>query len=152
MRQLIHHHHARFPGQDGLEIHLVQLDVPVPHLPWRQNLERSHLGFGRGPTVGLHETDHDVHPPRPERVRLLEHPVGLPDPGGGSHVHLHAPPLAPGEPIDRAIELFVDSDRTALPVLAVGPEPVLLGIVRRSDVSAAYLRRMHGARAADRPD
>ena len=57
-----------------------------------------------------------------------------------------APPLAPGEPIDRAIELFVDSDRTALPVLAVGKEPILLGIVRRSDVSGAYLRRMHGAR------
>lgn len=65
-----------------------------------------------------------------------------------------APPLDPGEPIDRAIELFVDSDRMALPVLAVGKEPILLGIVRRSDVSGAYLRRMHGGRppvSADAP-
>lgn len=56
--------------------------------------------------------------------------------------------LGPDDPIDRALELFVECDRATLPVVADGPGAILLGIVRRADISGAYLQRMHGDRPA----
>jgi CIC family chloride channel protein len=54
-------------------------------------------------------------------------------------------PLRPEDRLDRALELFVDSDLLALPVVD-GPEPGrVIGIVKRSDVSSTYLRYVHGA-------
>jgi CIC family chloride channel protein len=54
-------------------------------------------------------------------------------------------PLKPTDRLDRALELFVESDLLALPVVDGEPRRVV-GIVKRSDVSSTYLRFVHGAR------
>jgi CIC family chloride channel protein len=46
--------------------------------------------------------------------------------------------------VDRALELFVENDLTALPVIDESTERKVLGLVRRSDISTAYLRHVHG--------
>ncbi len=50
-------------------------------------------------------------------------------------------PLQPEDPLDRALELFVESNRLALPVVDGSPEKRLLAFVKRADISSAYLRR-----------
>lgn len=59
------------------------------------------------------------------------------------------PALHPEDPLDRALELFVESDRRALPVIESPPGRRVIGVVRRADVATAYLRRVHGNVAAD---
>jgi CIC family chloride channel protein len=54
-------------------------------------------------------------------------------------------PLRPEDRIDRALELFVESDLLALPVVDGQPPGRVIGIVKRSDVSSTYLRYVHGA-------
>jgi CIC family chloride channel protein len=56
-------------------------------------------------------------------------------------------PLTPGDTLDRALELFVENDLMALPVVDDPKTRKLLGIVRRFDISSAYLRRVHGPAA-----
>jgi CBS domain-containing protein len=46
--------------------------------------------------------------------------------------------------VDRALELFVENDLTALPVIDGSADRKVLGLVRRSDISNAYLRHVHG--------
>lgn len=53
-------------------------------------------------------------------------------------------PLQPEDRLDRALELFVENDVLALPVVdGLGTRHVL-GIVKRADVSSTYLRYVHG--------
>jgi CIC family chloride channel protein len=54
-------------------------------------------------------------------------------------------PLSPEDPLDRAQELFVENDLLALPVVTNLKERRLLGMIRRFDISNAYLRRLQGA-------
>lgn len=60
-------------------------------------------------------------------------------------VNSDVPPLRPDDHLDRALERFVESDRLALAVVDATPEKHVIGIVRRADISSAYLRRVHGA-------
>jgi CBS domain-containing protein len=53
-------------------------------------------------------------------------------------------PLQPDDSLDRALELFVENDLLALPVVDRSPNGRVLGVVRRYDVSAAYLRHVQG--------
>jgi len=53
-------------------------------------------------------------------------------------------PLKPDDRLDRAMELFVENDLLALPVVDGTPEGQLVGIVKRADVSSTYLRHVHG--------
>jgi CIC family chloride channel protein len=55
-------------------------------------------------------------------------------------------PLRPEDRLDRALELFVESDLLALPVVA-GDPPRLVGVVRRVDISGTYLKHVHGVTA-----
>lgn len=57
-------------------------------------------------------------------------------------------PLRPDDRLDYALELFVESDRMALAVVDSSPERRVIGIVRRADISSAYLRRVHGSMAS----
>ena len=54
------------------------------------------------------------------------------------------PPLRADDRLDRALELFVESDRMDLAVVDASAEQRVIGIVRRADISSAYLRRVHG--------
>ena len=59
-------------------------------------------------------------------------------------------PLGPDDRLDRALELFVDSGLSALPVCDGTVERHLLGLVKRSDVARLYLRYVQGS--TDRQD
>jgi CIC family chloride channel protein len=54
-------------------------------------------------------------------------------------------PLQPEDRLDRALELFVESNLLALPVVDGSPERHVIGMVKRADVSSTYLRYVHGA-------
>ncbi len=53
-------------------------------------------------------------------------------------------PLQLSDRVDRALELFVENDLTALPVVDGSADHKVLGVVKRSDISNAYLRHVHG--------
>jgi CBS domain-containing protein len=55
-------------------------------------------------------------------------------------------PLRPQDPLDLALELFVESNLLALPVVD-GQDSRVVGLVKRVDVSSTYLRHVHGATA-----
>jgi CIC family chloride channel protein len=57
-------------------------------------------------------------------------------------------PLRADDHLDRAMELFAESDLLALPV--VEETGKVVGIVRRADVSESYLRSLHGENGAAR--
>jgi CIC family chloride channel protein len=56
----------------------------------------------------------------------------------------NVPPLHPDDRLDEAMEQFVENDLLALPVVDGSADKRLIGIVKRSDVSETYLRRLHG--------
>jgi CIC family chloride channel protein len=56
-------------------------------------------------------------------------------------------PLGPDDRLDRALELFAESDLLALPVVEGPPERRVLGLVKRADISSTYLRHVHGVAA-----
>jgi chloride channel protein, CIC family len=53
-------------------------------------------------------------------------------------------PLTPDDPLERAIELFVENDLLVLPVVTSLQERRLIGLVRRSDIAGTYLRYVQG--------
>lgn len=53
-------------------------------------------------------------------------------------------PLTPQDRLDRALELFVENDLPALPIVDDPKQGKLLGMVRRSDIASAYLRHVQG--------
>jgi chloride channel protein, CIC family len=56
-------------------------------------------------------------------------------------------PLAPNDTLDRALELFVENDLLALPVVDELKTRKVVGVVRRFEISSAYLRHIHGPAA-----
>jgi CIC family chloride channel protein len=60
-------------------------------------------------------------------------------------------PLRREQTLDRALEVFVENDLLALPVVDDDARPRVLGMVRRVDVSATYLRHVHGKRSGEIP-
>jgi CIC family chloride channel protein len=56
-------------------------------------------------------------------------------------------PLTPDDTLDRALELFVENDLMALPVVNDRRQPELQGMVSRHEVASAYLRHVHGSAA-----
>jgi CIC family chloride channel protein len=52
-------------------------------------------------------------------------------------------PLTPDDPLDRAMELFIENDLLALPVVDSLKEKKVIGLMRRADLAAAYLRFVH---------
>jgi CIC family chloride channel protein len=53
-------------------------------------------------------------------------------------------PLTPDETLDRALELFVENDVMALPIVADLQQRQVLGMIRRHEIAGAYLRHVHG--------
>ncbi len=58
-------------------------------------------------------------------------------------MRLGVQPLTPDDRLDRAMELFVEQDLLALPVVNDTKQRLVIGLVRRSDVAHAYLRHLH---------
>src|SRR5205807_1383560 len=65
-------------GQDGVEVHLLQLDAVVEDPPPAHDRQVTQLGGGAGPAVGFHEADHDVSPAFRPPPALPEHGERLP--------------------------------------------------------------------------
>jgi CIC family chloride channel protein len=57
-------------------------------------------------------------------------------------------PLRPEDRLDRAMELFAESELLALPVVDGDPARHVLGIVKRTDVLTTYLRYVQGTAVA----
>jgi CIC family chloride channel protein len=53
-------------------------------------------------------------------------------------------PLTVDDTLDRALELFVENDLLALPVVNDLKARNVVGIVRRFEIASAYLRHIHG--------
>ncbi len=53
-------------------------------------------------------------------------------------------PLHAADPLDYAMELFVENNLLELPVVDDSPQQCVIGIVKRADVSSTYLRLVHG--------
>ena len=53
-------------------------------------------------------------------------------------------PLTPDDTLDRALELFVENDLLALPVVDDLKNRRLVGVVRRFEIASAYLQHVHG--------
>jgi CBS domain-containing protein len=53
-------------------------------------------------------------------------------------------PLTPDDTLDRALELFVENDLLALPVVNDLNQRQVVGMVRRFEIASAYLRHIHG--------
>jgi CIC family chloride channel protein len=60
-------------------------------------------------------------------------------------------PLCPDDRLDQAMELFVEQDVLALPVVDDLSQRHVIGLVRRSDLAQAYLRHLHGQPADASP-
>ncbi|MCL4194978.1 MAG: chloride channel protein [Thermoguttaceae bacterium] len=58
-------------------------------------------------------------------------------------------PLTPDDRLDRALELFVENDLLTLPVVNDRIERRLIGMVRRFEISDAYVRHLHAPRSAE---
>ncbi len=58
-------------------------------------------------------------------------------------------PLTPDDPLDRAMELFVENDLLALPVVDNLKDKKVIGLMRRADLASAYMRLVHATPAAD---
>ena len=57
-------------------------------------------------------------------------------------------PLGPDDGLDRAMELFAESDLLALPVVDEAQGKRVVGVVKRHDVAGDYLRRLHEPKSA----
>jgi CIC family chloride channel protein len=57
-------------------------------------------------------------------------------------------PLSPSDSLDRALELFVENDLRALPIVNNLKDRNVLGMITRTEVTSSYLRRLHGPLAA----
>ncbi len=57
-------------------------------------------------------------------------------------------PLCPNDQLDQALELFVENDLQALPIVDDLENRHVVGMVRRFDIANAYLRHVHGSNGA----
>lgn len=143
------------PAHQGDYVREVLADLEVGQFLMRQDVAPLRLGE-RLPEIieRLSETDVHVLPVVNERGGYLGM-VSLEDvhlasslPGSlivaADLMRSDVPPLKPTDHLDRALELFVDTDQTALAVVDPSAEQHVIGIVRRSDIATAYLRRVHG--------
>ena len=61
-------------------------------------------------------------------------------------------PLHPDDRLDLGMQLFAENDLPALPVVDGSHQNRVIGLVRRSDISKAYLRKLHGEVETVRPE
>ena len=86
--------------EDGVHVHLVERVAPVVDAPPGNHLQLFDLGDRVLPSVRLEVADDDVASLRPELLRLLEHPEGLPDARGVPQEHFQ--PAAPRRSVPRS--------------------------------------------------
>jgi chloride channel protein, CIC family len=66
-------------------------------------------------------------------------------------MHAGVKPLRPGDSLEYAVELFAENDVPALPVVRTLEGREYLGMVGRTDIAKAYLRRVQGELQKQKP-
>ena len=94
VRQLVHEHDLRLARLDRLDVHLLDLHVPIGQDAAPHHLQPVDQGDRVGAAVRLDVADDDVDALTPELVRVLEHLVGLADPWRRADVHTKTSPVA----------------------------------------------------------
>ena len=79
VRQLVDDADLRLARDDRVDVHLLHRHAAVLDRAQRHDLEIFHLRLGVRAAVGLDDADDDVEAAGAERVRLLQHRVGLAD-------------------------------------------------------------------------
>ena len=90
VRQLVDQDDGRAAGEHRVEVHLLELGPAVGAVDPRQDLQTLQHPPGVLAPVGLDVPDDDVGPAFLSAPRLVQHPVGLADPRGGTEVHPQA--------------------------------------------------------------
>ena len=98
VRQLVDHARLGLALDDRVDVHLFEHHAPVLDLASRNDLEIPDLCLRVAAAVGLHDADDDVEAARAERMRLLQHLVGLADPWRSADIDSQARPLLVLEP------------------------------------------------------
>ncbi len=93
VRQFVDEGYLGFPGEDGVEVHLLEDHAPVFLAASRDDVESLDQFRGFRPAVGLHKPDDDVDSLVLEAVPFQEHLVCFPDAGAVPEVDLQ--PSAP---------------------------------------------------------
>jgi CIC family chloride channel protein len=65
-------------------------------------------------------------------------------------MHVRIQPLRPEDQLDRALELFVENDLLALPIVNDMEQRKVIGMVRRYEIASTYLRHVQGRSAPRR--
>jgi hypothetical protein len=91
--QLVDEHDVGPAGQDGIEVHLLELLVSVIGDPTGDRLQVPYLRLGAGPAVGLDIADDHVLAPLTAPPAFVEHGEGLADARSGAEID---PQPAPG--------------------------------------------------------
>ena len=86
MGELVDEGQLRLPGQDGVDVQLLELRSAVGDDLAGDHFEVSDQFSGPRASVGLDEPDDDVRPSAVTAPTLVEHGEGLPDAGRGPHI------------------------------------------------------------------
>jgi hypothetical protein len=94
VRQLIHDDDFGLARPDGVNVHFLERYAVVVQLLARHGLQVAHQCFRVGPAVRLDEAQHDIDIAGAERLRLLQHAVGLTNACGRPNVDFETAALA----------------------------------------------------------
>lgn len=154
---------SRSPAHQGSYIREVLTGVRVSEfLSPQQNTAVLHPGDSLDTLIEqLSDTPYATLPVVDEQSRLLG-VVSLEE----AHLALHEPslkslvltedlmrtgihPLTPSDTLDHALELFVENDLLALPVVDDLKQRRVIGMARRYEIAGAYVRYVHGPASMD---
>ena len=109
MRELVDDHHVGLARDDRVDVHLFEFYIAVIDLAARNDLEVADPLLGLAAMMRLDETEHDIHSPIAELMRLLEHPVCLAYARGGADIDFEPSALSLGHQVEKSfgLESFV---------------------------------------------
>ena len=79
MGQLVHHTHSRTPSQDRIDVQLFGGAAPVYDALQGNDLQSLQLVPNVAAPMGLHKSDHHIHPAGLQLPGVFQHLIGLPD-------------------------------------------------------------------------
>ncbi len=105
MGQFIHQRNGGPPLEHRIQVHLLQDDATVLDSSARHLFQIADLGNGLRSAVRFDEADHHVDALPPQPVSLLEHVVGLANPGGETKIDFQPATLLATDEIQETLRL-----------------------------------------------
>ena len=103
MGDLVDHRDLRVAREHGVEVHLLDRHAAVLDAPARDLLEALDQRRGVGAAVRFDEAEDHVDAALLQRVRFLQHAVGLADPGREADVELQPPALGALDELEKVL-------------------------------------------------